>query len=184
MCGGQGSRLGGGEKPLRTVGGRPMVQRVRAALADSRVETVYAVTSPHAPETARRIDRPTIDAAGAGYVADLQTALADDRITQPVVTVVADLPLLSAASVDRVLGAHEAGPLSVVVPVGRVRALGFSVDTTVTYRGLPVRPAGLNVVAPGDDSGLLCRDRCLAANVNRPRDLAVGRWLAAPNSQP
>jgi hypothetical protein len=50
-------------------------------------------------------------------VADLDAALADDRLAEPVLTVAADLPLLAAEALDRVLAAHEAGPLTVAVPV-------------------------------------------------------------------
>jgi adenosylcobinamide-phosphate guanylyltransferase len=158
-----------------------MVRRVLRALSESRVERTVAVTSPHAPETASSLDVPTIETGGDGYVADLQTALADDRISQPVLSVAADLPLLAGGAVDAVLDAHDGGSLTTVVPVGRVRALGFSADTPVRHRGALVRPAGVNVVADDHDSTFRTRDRRLAANVNRPRDLAVARWRLAGN---
>ncbi|TKX77007.1 GTP--adenosylcobinamide-phosphate guanylyltransferase [Halorubrum sp. SD626R] len=88
MCGGRGTRLGGdAEKPLVTVAGRPMVGRVLAALAESRIERVHAVVSPHATATrshlaeraAARGDSDTdlriVDAPGDGYVPDLRYAL-------------------------------------------------------------------------------------------------------------
>ena len=181
MCGGRGTRLGTAtEKPLVDIAGTPMVQRVRTALATSSVDTVYAVTSPHTPETAAFVDGHCIETAGNGYVADLGAALADDRVSTPVLTVAADLPLLDGTAVDTVLGVHSGNEsLTVVVPVGRKRALGLSVDTVSWYRGCRVTPAGVNVVGDGPDRMLCRRDRSLAANVNRPGDVATAAWLLA-----
>jgi len=178
MCGGRGSRLPvGTEKPLVEVGGVPMVRRVARALADSRVDRVYAVTSPQAPETAAAVDPPRVRAPGEGYVADLQHALADGRVDQPVLTVAADVALLTAPAVDRVLAAAE-GATTVAVPVGRRRGLGFGVDTAFRAGGRLLTPSGVNVV--GDGEGLCVNtDRALAGNVNRPADLRRARWLAA-----
>ncbi len=165
-----------------------MVERVADALAASQVGRVYAVTAPHAPRTQAILDRrglATIETAGDGYVADLQAALADDRVEQPVLTVAADLPLLHGPVVDSVLTDYDGGSLTVGVPAARVRALGYSVDTTMPSRGQSVRPAGLNVVAPGEDRTIIRRDRALAANVNRPRDLQTAAWhLAGDRSSP
>jgi adenosylcobinamide-phosphate guanylyltransferase len=176
MCGGRGTRLDRGEKPLVEVGGVPMVERVRRALAASRVERVYAVTAPHAPGTAAFLDCPQVEAPGDGYVPDLQHALADDRIGEPVLTVAADVPLLTPGTVDRALDAAE-GATTVAVPVGRKRALGVTVDTAFRAGGRLLAPSGLNVV--GDGEGLaVATDRGLAVNVNRRRDLRRARWLA------
>jgi len=179
MCGGEGTRLGAAvEKPLFEVGGRPMVDRVCAALTASRVDRTYAVTSPATPETAAHVDCPTIETPGEGYVADLQRALADDRLTRPVLTVAADLPLLDGAAVDRVLDA-VAGSLTVAVPVGRKRALGVSVDTAYRDGGRLLTPAGVNVVGESEDDTLVTRDRRVVVNVNRPRDARRAAWLLA-----
>lgn len=185
MCGGRGTRLGGEEKPLRRIGGRPLVDRVWDALEGSRIERVFAVTSSNAPRTAEHVTAPKIEAAGDGYVADLREALADDRIAEPVLTAAADLPLLAAPVIDRVLEAAAGDTLTVAVPAGRVSALGFSVDTTLRVGGVAVRPAGLNVVGQGPERIWVSRDRRLAANVNRPRDLVAAAWhLASEKPSP
>jgi adenosylcobinamide-phosphate guanylyltransferase len=162
MCGGEGSRLRSGgistEKPLVTVGGRPMLDRINAALAESRVDTVYAAVSPAAPEArkhARDLSCTVVETPGEGYVADLDHVLAD--VDRPVLTVAADLPLLTAAVVNRILavaedarGRHDRAvdpardpdeyavespngvpSLAVCVPVALKRRLGASVDTTI-----------------------------------------------------
>ncbi len=178
ICGGKGTRLDyDGEKPLFPVDGEPMVDRVLAALADSRVDRVYAVVSPHAPETAAHVDCPTVETPGEGYVADLQHALADERVTEPVVTVAADLPLLDAEAVDGVLDAHEAGSLTVATPTFLKSALGVSVDTTFVHDGEELAPAGVNVVGDGPDRTLVRDDARLAVNVNRREDAEVAERL-------
>ncbi len=207
MCGGRGTRLGAvgadAEKPLVGVGGEPMIDRVLAALSASRVDRVHAVVSPDAPETAASLrgaddsgdgdDAATagvsvVEAPGEGYVADLGYAL--ERVERPVLTVAADLPLLSAGVVDRAIDAAGDASLSVYVPVELKRELGVSVDpeTTTTRDGRAVAPTGLNVVGAddgtgdrdgdhGDENALVVADERLAVNVNRPRDLRVAEAL-------
>lgn len=179
ICGGRGTRLGDHEKPLRCLGCQPLIDRVYDAFVGSKIDNVYAVTSSNAPRTAAHVPDPVIETTGEGYVADLQTALEDARVTKPVLTVAADLPLLEASAVDRVLSAAQGHTLTAAVPVGRVRALGFSVDTTMRHRGIAVRPAGINVVGTEQDCVWVTRDRRLAANVNRPRDLVAAAWHLA-----
>jgi len=123
-------------------------------------------------------DRPRIDAPGEGYVADLEFALADDRVETPVLTVAADLPLLVSAPVDAVLDAHGAGSLAVYVPASLKRDLGASVDTTFERDGRELAPTGVNVVGDGRDETYVTEDRRLAVNVNRRTDAAVAEaWL-------
>jgi len=179
MCGGEGTRLNAGvEKPLFEVAGTPMVDRVLEALTASRVEGTLAVVSPATPETARHLDCPTVETPGDGYVADLERALADERISRPVLTVAADLPLLDGPAVDAVLDAAD-GSLAVAVPVGRKHALGVSVDTAFRHGGQLVTPAGINVVGDGEDQTQTSRDRRYAVNVNRQRDARRAAWLLA-----
>ena len=150
MCGGRGTRLGDGEKPLATVAGRSMVDRALDALAASRVETAYAAVSPHTPRTRERLLRRrngheaasgesvelvVVDTPGDGYVADLQAAMAEGT-TAPTLTLAVDLPLLDGAAVDAVLDAHAAAgadALSVRVPAARKRELGASADAATRY---------------------------------------------------
>jgi len=184
MCGGRGTRLDVGvEKPLFEIGGVPMVERVRRALAASRVTRIYAVTSRDAPETAAAVNLPEIRTSGEGYVPDLQAALADERVTEPVLTAAADLPLLDGPAVDAVLEAADADAdadsgLTVAVPAGRKRGLGFGVDTTFRRGGRRLTPAGVNVVGDGEET-VVATDRRLAANVNRAADARRAEWLLA-----
>ncbi|WP_276273929.1 NTP transferase domain-containing protein [Haloarcula litorea] len=178
MCGGRGTRLDTDrEKPLFRVDGVPMVDRVVGALRSSPAEGIYAATSPNAPETAAHLDVPTVETPGDGYVADLDAALADDRLATPVLTVAADLPLLDGAVLDRVLGAHDGGSLSVFVPAARKRALGVSDDTTFERDGRELAPTGVNVVGDDGDDARVIDDERLAVNVNTLADGRVAEAL-------
>jgi adenosylcobinamide-phosphate guanylyltransferase len=165
MCGGEGSRLRAGgistEKPLVRVGDKPMLDRICAALAESRIDTVYAAVSPAAPATrehARELPCTVIETPGDGYVEDLDRVLSD--VDCPVLTVAADLPLLTAAVVNRVLAVaageknatvtdqsgatagdqsdalNRVPSLTVCVPAALKRQLGASVDTTVPLEAI------------------------------------------------
>lgn len=180
MCGGRGTRLGADrEKPLVEVAGRPMVERVLGALANSALDRVYAVVSPNAPATRDSLaaEWDLIETAGDGYVPDLRQALADDRIRQPILTVAADLPLLDGGVVDGVLDAHGEGPVTVAVPADLKRELGVSVDTTVDHEGRELAPTGVNVVEDGAEVIHVVDDDRLAVNVNRPTDVDVAERL-------
>ncbi|MFW6383984.1 MAG: NTP transferase domain-containing protein [Halodesulfurarchaeum sp.] len=177
MCGGRGRRLEAAvEKPLLEVDGVPMVDRVIEALEGSGVDQPYAVGSPATPETLAHVDVPVIEGPGEGYVADLETALS--QVEPPVLTVGADLPLVTAEGLDWVLDAHEEGSSMVAVPVERKRALGVSVDATMTHEGRAVAPAGVNVVgAPTPEATLMTERTQFAVNVNRPGDAHVATAL-------
>jgi adenosylcobinamide-phosphate guanylyltransferase len=182
LCGGRGTRLDAPvEKPLYEVAGAPMIDRVLAALRESRVDDVRAVTAPHAPDTREHVrDRgvDTIDADGEGYVADLTYAL-EVHGQRPVLSVVSDLPLLAPAHVYRALHAHDAGALTVCVPTALKEALDVSPGTTRAHGGRELAPAGLNVVDESDAETLhVTWDARLAVNVNYAGDAAVAEVLA------
>jgi len=179
MCGGRGTRLDSDrEKPLFPVAGRPMVDRVRDALAAAgRVDTVHAVVSPHAPATERHLDGdlPLVETPGDGYVADLGVAL--DAVDPPVLTAAADLPLLAGDAVDDVLAAAD-GSTSVCVPRPLKERLGVSVDDDDGDDAWV--PTGVNVVggdSEEESATLRTWDARLAVNVNRRRDAAVAERL-------
>lgn len=178
LCGGRGTRLKATvEKPIFEVGGRPMIDRVLTALKGSCVGEIRAVTSPQAPATSahlreRGVER--ITAPGDGYVADLTYAL--NQISTPALTVAADLPLLDAAAVDRVLDARR-GSLAVYVPAALKSALDVSYDRSTEHDGRSVVPAGVNVVADDADETRISYDARYAVNVNRRADAAVAERL-------
>ena len=184
MCGGEGSRLrpavGDTEKPLVTVGGEPMIDRVVAALQASSLTTIAAAVSPSTPETAAHLTEidavELIETAGEGYVADLNDALAD--LDRPTVTVAADLPLLTADHLDRAVTAAGDDSLSICVPASLSEQLGLSAEPTVEYDGKRVVPTGLNIVGDDAERTAVWRNLRLAFNINRPADYQIVEvWL-------
>lgn len=180
MCGGQGTRLDADvEKPLFEVAGRPMVDHVRDALAESHVESTYAVVSPHAPETRAHLadHLSIIETAGDDYVADLQVAL--EAVETPVLTVAADVPLLEATVVNDILDAAD-GSTSVRVPRALKALLGVSADEGGKGdQNCDWVPTGVNVVGDDEDDIHHSYDARLAVNVNRVPDAAVTERLLA-----
>ncbi|GAA0238619.1 NTP transferase domain-containing protein [Haladaptatus pallidirubidus] len=180
MCGGKGTRLDAPvEKPLFEIGGVPMVDRVVTAVAESRIEAVHAVVSPHTPKTRCHLDScsiPVIDAPGDGYVEDLSYAL--KRVKPPILTVVSDLPLLDGECLDRLLFAHDRGSLTVCVPAALKRQLGVGADITFEHGGQELAPTGLNIVGKGDaETTHVTYDARLAVNVNRQTDAPVAEAI-------
>lgn len=161
------------------VGSKPMVDRVAAAVEDAAgVDEVVAVTSPRTPNTRDHL-RGTVDLVegdGDGYVADLENAV--ERVETPVLSVAADLPLLTSTVVETVLDLHEAGSTAIYVPVDLKTSLGVSVDVSKEVDGRSVAPSGLNVVAEHGDFSVVLEDPSLAVNVNRRTDLELARELA------
>lgn len=157
MCGGRGTRfVASVEKPLFEIDDCPMVDRVLTALAGSRIDRIYPVVSPHVPNTRDHLaEHPAVDGfletAGEGYVEDLGTALADDRVGRPVLTVVADLPLLTAPLVDRQIEQYDGRDLTVTVPTALKSALDVSTDPVRSHGGRELATTGLNVVGEADD---------------------------------
>jgi adenosylcobinamide-phosphate guanylyltransferase len=180
MCGGQGTRLGTEtEKPLFPVDSVPMIDRVLDALSDSSIDRCYAAPSSDTPKTQRHLDYPCIDTPGEGYVEDLDVICSDERICLPVLTIVADLPLIDGTVIDRVLATHDTGSLSVLVPASTKRELGVSLDTTFRRDDRHVAPAGVNIVGDSGESSRIIDDKRLAVNVNRPRDARIAAYFAS-----
>ena len=175
LCGGEGTRLDAGEKPLYEIGGEPMVGRVLDALDASGVETVYAAVTPQTPETRAYVrNRATvIDTSGDGYVADLTRAL--ETVGEPAVTVAADLPLLAPEHVNELLDCERS--TSVCVPARLQRALDVRPDSARRVDGEELSPTGVNVVGSGEDRIDRRWDARLAVNVNYPSDATVAERL-------
>ncbi|APX96886.1 NTP transferase domain-containing protein [Natronorubrum daqingense] len=194
MCGGKGTRLESShEKPLHSIDGVAMVDRVYRALERSRIETVYAAVSQNAPETRAHLETDatltTIETAGDGYVSDLVSLLERPDISTPVLTVAADLPALEAASIDRILERHAGRDASrtVCVPVSLKRRLGVSVDSSLESRE-HLTPTGVNVVGDTATEQTMTDihyDPRLAINVNRREDARVAtRFLRSDEPNP
>lgn len=177
MAGGGGTRLGRGEKPLVPIDDVPMIDRVLDALADSRIDRSLVVTSPLTPKTAAHVSQPTLRTPGDGYVADLDLALG--AVDRPVLTIAADLPLVTTAIVDRILDATGPHSTTITIPIDVPRRLGATVETKTTVANQTVVPSGVNLVGDTDETEILIMNEPrLAVNVNRPRDAHIAEVLS------
>lgn len=182
MCGGAGERLNATvEKPLFPIGGKPMIDRVICALHTSCIAEIIAVTSPSVPKTSaylREEHNISIrEESGEGYVEDLTSVL--DTLSDPVVTITTDLPLISDSIIDRLVSTYSAGSITICVPVALKRQLDLSVDIMFHDEEdeQKLTPSGLNIVGGPPDIIDVWYDVRVGVNVNRPGDVLVAEAL-------
>ena len=107
LAGGAARRMGGVDKPARPVGGRPMLHRVLAAVADADQRIVVGPSGP-VPDGVRTTRE---EPPGGGPVAAIAAGLALlDPGTTTVALLAADLPLLTAAAVTELRHALDDPP--------------------------------------------------------------------------
>ncbi|MFG1778935.1 molybdenum cofactor guanylyltransferase [Micromonospora sp. NPDC049048] len=106
LAGGAARRMGGVDKPARTVGGLPMRERVLAAVADAAPRILVGPPGP-APAGVRVIRE---EPPGGGPVAAAAAGVALLGPGTPVVALLAaDLPLLTRPAVGELLAQLHAG---------------------------------------------------------------------------
>jgi adenosylcobinamide-phosphate guanylyltransferase len=182
LAGGEGSRLGLGEKPLVDICGRPMVARVLDAFTSAGLEAMV-VASARTPMTLNYLRAqgiPFYRAQGRGYVEDLVEAITALDVSAPFFTSVADIPCIRSEHVKMIQEAYfsqEKPALSSWVPRDLCPANGCRTEYSEMVDGVPAVPAGVNILLgeqirePQEEYRLLIRDAALARNVNTPEDL-------------
>jgi adenosylcobinamide-phosphate guanylyltransferase len=185
MAGGKGTRLKMGEKPMACLQGRPLIDYVTSALEGSSISRIFVAVTKNVPATkgwAKARGLRTIDTPGVGYVADMVKAVEKAEIEEPVMIIMADLPLLRPEIIDKVIGIYEGRPepaLSVHTPLILHARLGRRPDSLFNYRGDLIVPSGVNVldgrcIKEEQEDFHLVLDRIeLAVNVNTAEDLKL-----------
>ncbi|HRD15374.1 MAG TPA: NTP transferase domain-containing protein, partial [Methanothrix soehngenii] len=110
MAGGRGSRLNRGEKPMVTIFGRRLIEYVALALEDSSVEKIYVATTENVPLTrawARDWSLSVVDTPGMGFVPDMISAVNEAMVTDPIMVIMADLPLITSELIDTIIEVYE-----------------------------------------------------------------------------
>ncbi len=165
--------------------GRPLIDRVVSALLDSSVERVLVAATASVPETIRWADEEgveVVETPGEGYVPDMIFAVERAEITEPVMIVMADLPLLRGDIIDEIIEVYEKVPepaLSVHTPLNIYRRIGGKPDALFNYKGRFIVPSGVNVLLGSkirfeqEDYHLILERVEMAVNVNSPRDLEI-----------
>jgi len=152
MAGGKGTRMTlPEEKPMMRVGGKPVVELVLNALkAAKRVDSVVVAVSRNTPKTALFLQSfPVIllETPGKEYVSDMQYAVKVLNL-QTVMTIGADLPLITGKIIDDIIEhyfASKKSALAVAVPLATKRKLKMGLGYAFEFEGKHVVPAGINV---------------------------------------
>jgi len=185
MAGGRGSRLKMGEKPLVTLFGRPLIDYVALALEDSSVDRIFVATTENVPRTrewAAERGLSVVETGSYGYVADMIEAVKKAEVTDPIMIIMADLPLVTSDLIDEIIEVYEGRPepaLSTHTPLDLHSRLGRRPDSLFNYQGRLIVPAGINVLDGAEiekeqeDFHLILERIELAVNVNVAGDLML-----------
>ncbi len=192
LAGGQGVRLGGGDKPLRLMAGRPMLDHVLERL--KRQAGAIAISANGDPQRLAGYGLPVIpdEASGAGPLAGILSGMRWARAhgARRLLTVAGDTPFLPV-DLARRLGEVDASRIAVASSRGRrhpvfalwpvaleadlARFLSSSVTLSVMAFLEPFEP--VTVDFPFSLAGGKPLDPFF--NVNTPEDLAQAEALAA-----
>jgi len=123
---------------------------------------------------------------GKDFISDTKYAVKKLKLST-VVTVSADLPLLSGEMVDKIIESYDRcgkPALAVMVPAETRERLCLNVDYVVEMEGRCLVPAGINVLDARkinetelDEEKLVLDMKAIAVNVNTPEDLKIAERL-------
>jgi len=188
MAGGAATRMGGVDKAIVPLDGRPLIAYVIDALASSRnIGHIYVAISGRVPLTTEYVKAtfagdPRVSPVmtpGAGYVEDTAYAAEALGLFRPFLVISSDVPMTTVAVIDEAIARYETSgceALSVRVDASCVPP-ELEPDTILEDNGKRNVPAGINIV-DGRHMGryqeeliLIVSDGRLAANVNYKKDL-------------
>lgn len=191
MAGGKGTRMElQEEKPLLKVGGKPMIEHILNALKNaSKVDEIVVAVSKHTPKTAKMAKKfsvKVLETPGKNFIFDTKHAVKKLKLST-VVTISADIPLLTSEVIDEVIECYEQcskPALAVMVPAEIRERLGLKVDYVFEKRGRSLVPAGINVIdgkrtdeAELEEEIFITDKEELAVNVNTSQDLKTAERL-------
>ena len=153
MAGGKGTRMKlSEEKPLLLVGGKPAIAHViESLLAAKRVDAVVVAVTDNSPKTAGFVSKfpvKVVKTPGKDYIFDMQFVVRKLGLGH-VLTVAADLPLITSEIIDSVAEGYERcgkPALAVVVPMETKKKLGMGEEYAFTVEGRLVVPTGVNII--------------------------------------
>ncbi len=197
MAGGRGTRMGGVEKAMLEVDGRPMVEHVLMRLERVRsLRRVLCVTSPYTPRTTEHLMRLGVEvfrASGRGHYDDLHMAL-EAMGSGSYAAFSADVPFVNPARVEELLIRHHEGDLRdermvvVMVPTGLAASLGLKPSSPLRRMAGDLQHTGVKLIHYVAGTALerllsevrfiTVEEESFAVNVNTPEDLEAARRLA------
>ena len=188
MAGGKGSRLNRGEKPLVRLFGRPLIEYVVSCLTDSLAVSegrILVATTNNVPLTsrwARERELEVVETAGKGFVPDMVEAVKQAGVKEPILVIMADLPLVTPDLIDQIIEIYDQRPepaLSTHTPLHLHTRMGRRPDTLFNYQGQLIVPSGINILEGAnirdeqEDYHLIMERIELALNVNVAEDLKL-----------
>lgn len=197
MAGGKGTRMKTQEeKPLLKVAGKPMIEHVLNALKGTqKVEEIIVAVSEHTQKTAtfaRRLSLRVLQTPGEGFCLDTKYAIKKLKLGT-VLTICADLPLVTSEFVSRVIAHYEQcnkPALTVMVPLEIYTKLGLSTDYIFKVQGKNMVPVGVNVIDGKridekelEEEIFVIDDVKTSVNVNTSEDLGVAELMLLSNSR-
>lgn len=199
MCGGLGSRMGGVEKPMMTIGGKRFVERVHEALAGSgSFSRIVAAVSPNTPKTREFLLRAgieVIDTPGSGYPQDLSLLLSK-LASEKVMVVPADLPLLNGKVVRKAVkkllllspSSPDAPPaVSIAVDRSFAESLGMTPSVVIGDRkchsGITLFFGAVQGDRPVEELYVTMNEREIAVNVNTKEEKELAELLLVQHAQ-
>ncbi|NLE03923.1 MAG: NTP transferase domain-containing protein [Crenarchaeota archaeon] len=152
MAGGKGTRMAlSEEKPMLLIAGVPVITHVLNALKNAKqIDSVVVAVSDYTPKTSKFLeDFPVkiLKTPGKEYVHDMAYAVKELNL-ETVLTVPADMPLLTSEVIDDVVSQYYKcgkSALAVVVPLETKEKFGMSLSYSFEFKDRCVVPAGLNV---------------------------------------
>jgi adenosylcobinamide-phosphate guanylyltransferase len=188
MAGGKGSRLNRGEKPLVRLFGRPLIEYVVSCLTDSLAVSegrILVATTNNVPLTsrwARERELEVVETAGKGFVPDMVEAVKQAGVKEPILVIMADLPLVTPDLIDQIIEIYDQRPepaLSTHTPLHLHTRMGRRPDALFNYQGQLIVPSGINILEGAnirdeqEDYHLIMERIELALNVNVAEDLKL-----------
>jgi adenosylcobinamide-phosphate guanylyltransferase len=193
MAGGKGKRMTlPQEKPLLTVGGKPVVDWVLAALKNAKlIDSIVVAVSPNTPETTKHLQQlgvTLLETPGKEYVSDMDFAVKTLEL-KTVLAVAADLPFLTGEIVDTIMKYYFAcrkPALAIAVPQKIREKVGLGAGYTFDWLGQCLVYAGINVLdgAKIDDAEIeqeiyVLNQVEVAVNINSVDELRIAQGLFA-----
>nr|WP_321498159.1 NTP transferase domain-containing protein [uncultured Methanolobus sp.] len=189
MAGGFGSRLGMGEKPCVELLGKPLISYVIDALQKTEsIGDIYVAVSPATPRTASYVEEEyegkvqVIPTGGGNYVGDMVYAVKAACISDPLMILMSDLPLLTPDLLEKVIDEYKVcgkPAMSIFSPISVCKNLGIRPDTVFNWggEGKLIVPSGVNIMDGKDVEheqeyvSLVMDDIEFALNINTVDDL-------------
>ena len=185
MAGGKGTRMDfNGEKPLIIINNRPMIQHVIDALINSqKINEIIVATSKNTPKTDKYLKKnniQTIMTEGNDYVHDLSSILSNFKPEDVILTITADLPLITGDIIDFIIGEYQKSSkpaMSVMIPAEFFERYG--IKPTSVFDNLV--PSGLNILRginkTQNEEVLILEKIELAVNINTCKDINLLKKL-------